>query len=115
MRVTHYLAIDAMRATATRRRHEQLAAQQHSEHSYHSCSPWTSLAPVLDDGALRLHALSDSDRTILTLRLLQDWSAIEQIAMGGSFDAYYRPAAARPCSSASAKNIFPSVVSKKKT
>ncbi|HEY1683154.1 MAG TPA: sigma-70 family RNA polymerase sigma factor [Tepidisphaeraceae bacterium] len=75
LRVTHYLAIDAMRNTAMRRHHEQQAARQR-----HECelgeSPWRHIAPILDTA---LHALSDEDRNILTLRYLQDWS-VESIA-----------------------------------
>lgn len=77
LRVTHFLAIDALRGESARRKHERLAARQRHESDARSAtSPWPSIEPVIDQA---LHALGNKDRTILTLRYLQDW-AIERIA-----------------------------------
>lgn len=75
LRVTHYLAVDAMRSGATRRRHEREFARQRNEACEAGQLRWRSLEPVLDAA---LHQLSDADRVILTLRYLQEWE-IEKI------------------------------------
>jgi RNA polymerase sigma-70 factor, ECF subfamily len=69
LRVTYYLATDALRDESTRRRHERVAAQQRPE-SF-ATSPWRSLEPVLDQA---LNELRGKDRIILILRYLQEWS-----------------------------------------
>jgi RNA polymerase sigma factor (sigma-70 family) len=77
LRVTHYLAVDALRGESTRRRHERLAARERPELMEGSAaSPWRSVEPILDQ---TLHALGNNDRNILVLRYLQEWT-IEQIA-----------------------------------
>jgi hypothetical protein len=76
LRVTHYLAIDAMRSNSARRRHEQAFARARGEAAQIGQPPWRSIEPMLDAA---LHELSSADRVILTLRYLQDWT-IEQTA-----------------------------------
>jgi RNA polymerase sigma-70 factor (ECF subfamily) len=77
LRVTHYLAVDALRGESVRRRHERLAARQRREGRESSTpSPLRSIEPILDE---MLHALNNNDRTVLVLRYLQEWT-IEQIA-----------------------------------
>jgi RNA polymerase sigma factor (sigma-70 family) len=69
LRVTYFLATDALREQSVRRRHEQLAAQLRPER-FESC-PWRSLEPVIDQ---TLNEMRRNDRTILILRYLQEWS-----------------------------------------
>jgi RNA polymerase sigma-70 factor (ECF subfamily) len=69
LRVTYYLATDALRDESTRRKHERVAAQQRQESS--ETSPWRSLEPILDQ---TLNGMRPKDRTILILRYLQEWS-----------------------------------------
>jgi RNA polymerase sigma factor (sigma-70 family) len=69
LRVTYYLATDALRDESARRRHECVAARQRQESS--EASPWRSLEPVLDQ---TLNEMRRKDRTILILRYLQEWS-----------------------------------------
>jgi RNA polymerase sigma-70 factor, ECF subfamily len=69
LRVTYYLATDALRDESTRRTHECAAARQRQESS--ETSPWRSLEPVLDQ---TLNEMRRKDRTILILRYLQEWS-----------------------------------------
>ena len=69
LRVTYYLATDALRDESTRRKHECAAARQQQESS--ESSPWRSLEPVLDQ---TLNEMRRKDRTILILRYLQEWS-----------------------------------------
>ena len=68
LRVTYYLATDALRDESLRRRHERLAAQQRSESI--EASPWRSIEPILDQ---TLNQMCEKDRTILILRYLQEW------------------------------------------
>jgi len=68
LRVTYYLATDALRDESTRRRHERLAAQQRQECLENP--PWRSLEPILDQ---TLNGMRGKDRTVLILRYLQEW------------------------------------------
>src|SRR5271155_1695814 len=74
LRVAYYLATDARRDESIRRRHERLAAHQRRERI--DPSPWRSLEPIIDQ---TLNEMRLKDRTILTLRYLQEWS-LPQIA-----------------------------------
>lgn len=69
LRVTYYLATDALRDESLRRRHERLAAQERPESI--DASPWRNLEPILDQ---TLNQMREKDRTILILRYLQEWS-----------------------------------------
>ena len=70
LRVTHDLAIDAIRSENARRRHERLAALYRGRQWYAGDSQFHCDEHLVDTA---LHALNRRDRTILVLRYLQEW------------------------------------------
>jgi RNA polymerase sigma factor (sigma-70 family) len=83
--VTRYVALDAIKMRARRRRHEREAAEMAALKSPENSKPseWNLMEPVLDEAMSRL---SGSDRTILLLRYWQDHTTIELAATLGITD-----------------------------
>ena len=83
--VTRYVALDAIKMRARRRRHEREAAEMAALKSPENSKPseWNLMEPVLDEAMSRL---STSDRTILLLRYWQDQTTIELAAALGITD-----------------------------
>jgi RNA polymerase sigma factor (sigma-70 family) len=77
LRVTHHLAIDALRSESARKRHERNAAmQRHEIQQSNLPDAWRSYESVLDQA---LDSMGIDDRTVLTLRYLQGWT-VDQIS-----------------------------------
>jgi RNA polymerase sigma factor (sigma-70 family) len=77
LKTTRYVAANAMRLAAIRRRHEQIAAEQVSEAWDEDDSAeehWRAIAPLLDDAVAQLAA---SDRRIILLRFFEGRSLAE--------------------------------------
>lgn len=79
-----YTALNAIKSQARRRRHEQKAAEMNAE-IRRVDSSWHQLAPLLDEGVLKL---GEKDRRAIVLRFFQSLSLSEVgLAMGISEDA----------------------------
>jgi RNA polymerase sigma factor (sigma-70 family) len=82
---TRYVALNAIRGEARRRRHEREAAVMQQENRSESSPAWDQVAPMLDDAVGRLKR---EDRDALALRYFQGRSVADvAAALGVSQDA----------------------------
>jgi RNA polymerase sigma factor (sigma-70 family) len=79
MKTTHHASLDAIKIQARRQRHEQIAASLASSLTEPTMNPEIdSISPELDRAMARL---SESERTALTLRYLQDKTNTQTVAL----------------------------------